>query len=171
MPAFAAIKKTNPLRLKTAFVSAVLKDNAQAIRQEQSQVVDDWDLYESGRLKSSLQGWFSVDNQEGGAKLSMRYLAYARFLDMKRIGTSKAKREAYHLYNRIVFGYLYGQMLPTVRFGFTDDIKRQLAASIASTAPGTSFYRMRDEQISIIKQQYGQDLAAIVSKQYRQGYY
>lgn len=171
MTKYAAIKRSNPLRVKTAFVSAILKQNAEAIRKEQSQVVDDWDLFETGKLKSSLQGGFSVQNQDGGAKLSMRYLTYARFLDMKRPGTSKAKREAYHLYNRIVFGFLYGQMLPTIRFGFTEDIKRQVAASIASTGTGTSFYRMRDEQIKAIESQYGRDMAAIMSKQYRQGYH
>lgn len=171
MPAFAPKQRSNPLRVKTAFVSAILKGNAEAIRKEQTQVVDEWNLFESGNLKSWLQGHFSVNNADGGAKLSMRYLTYARFLDMKRPGTSQAKRNAYHLYNRIVYGFLYGQMLPTIRYGFTEDVKNQIANAIASTASGTSFYKMRDDQISAINQLYGRNMAAIMSKQYRQGYY
>ena len=170
MAKFASIKPTNKLRIKTAFVSAILKDNAEKIRQEQQQVVDDWNLFKSGKLRSSLQGHFTVNNADDGGKLTMNYLAYARFLDMKG-GTSKAKRNIYHLYNRIVFGYLYGQILPTLRFGFTEDLKAAMAAKIAGTAPGSSFYRMRDEQIKVIKEMQGRELAALVSKQYRQGYH
>ena len=169
MPAYAAKYRSNPMRIKTAFVSAILKQNAKAIQQEQNQVVDEWKLYESGKLKSSLRGRFSVDNKEGGGKLSMRYLAYARFLD---IHLSQAhKRAGFHLYNRIVFGTLYGQILPSLRFGFTIEVQKQIKQSIAGTAPGSSFYKMRDAQISAIKEEYSRNTAAIVSKQYRQGYY
>jgi hypothetical protein len=157
--------------VKTVFVSAILKEGADAIREEQTQVVDDWDLFESGKLKESLQGHFSIANIEGGAKLSMRYLAYARFLDIHRKGTSRAKRNAYHLYNRINFGFLYGQMMPTIRFGFSEEIKNKIANSIANTAPGTSFYKIRDNQINAINEIYGRNMAAIMSKKYRQGYY
>lgn len=120
------------LRIKTQFVSSVLKQTAERIQSEQIAVVNDWDLFKSGLMKSSLQGHFSVNSSENGAKLSMRYLEYVRLLDMKD-PRRKLKREGYHLYNRIVFGTLYYRALPTLKYGFTEQIQQDLKKDIEDT--------------------------------------
>jgi hypothetical protein len=138
MPEFKAIQKTNNKRIKTAFVSGVLRRDAEAIRTGQQQVADNWNLFKDGALKSWLQGHFSVSNNDGGAKLSMRYLMYARFLDLPdpRRRQRQMKREGYHLYNRQIFGVLYGKTLPSIRYGLTDEIREQITNALAQSVGG-----------------------------------
>ena len=110
-------------RIKTAFRSQILSESAILIRKSQNKVVDDFNLNESGELKSTLQGHFSVADIDSGAQLNMSYLTYARFLDMgdRRRRNPTARREGYHLYNRTIFGYLYRQTMPQLKYGFTTE--------------------------------------------------
>jgi hypothetical protein len=117
-------------RIKKTFVSMILEKEAKAIRQEQLQVVNDYNLFESGELQKSLQGHFSVTPLEHGAKLSMSYLAYARFLDIKSV---RRKRDSYHLYNRIVFGHLYHPILNGLRYGFTREVAETIKQELENT--------------------------------------
>lgn len=117
-------------RIKQNFVSSILEKEAKAIRQEQLQVVNDYNLFESGELQKSLQGHFSVTNLENGTKLSMSYLAYARFLDIKSI---RRKMSSYHLYNRIVFGHLYHPILNGLRYGFTREVAQSIKQELENT--------------------------------------
>lgn len=120
------------IRIKSEYVSQVLRESAMAIREGQNQVAEEWNLFDTGRLKDWLQGHFSFQSQAGGGKLSMRYLKYARFLDMKddRRSQKLAKREGYHLYNHLVFGIIYNKTLDEIRYGLTDDIKQSITAAI-----------------------------------------
>lgn len=133
MPAFAPIKSNNKLRIKTQFASAILAQTAQAIREEQQQVAQEWSLFDSMKLKRMLEGHFSVSNTETGSRLSMSYLVYARFLDMAD-PRRKVNREGYHLYNRIVFGILYNRTLSALKFGFTDDIRKSMTQILSEAA-------------------------------------
>jgi hypothetical protein len=124
-------------RVETQFISEVMADTARVIREMQQETADAWNLFKTGELKKSLQGHFSVNNQDGGARLSMRYLTYARFLDMKDPGRSITKsREGYHLYNRIVFGVLYNQTLPKLRYGFTEEVKQAIYSRLLEAVGG-----------------------------------
>jgi len=114
-------------RIKQNFASALLEKEAQAIRQEQLQVVADWDLFDSGELQKMLEGHFSVTDLDKGTRLSMSYVAYARFLDIKSV---RRKRDSYHLYNRIVFGHLYHPILNGLRYGFTREIAETIQQEI-----------------------------------------
>ncbi len=117
------------IRIKTQFVSSVLRETAEKIRQQQQKTAVDWGLFETGELYKMLVGHFSVGNIEGGGKLDMHYLTYARFLDMKN-PRRQVRKQGYHIYNRIVFGRLYNSALPRLKYGFTDDIKAQIAAEL-----------------------------------------
>lgn len=120
------------LRVKQRFLSDILRESAQRIRTEQQKVVSDYDLFESGELRSSLQGHFSVTASGESGNLSMSYLKYARFLDLKRPATPWIKRkEGYHLYNRIVFGNIYNYTLPSLRYGLTDELKQTIGKELA----------------------------------------
>lgn len=110
-------------REKLWFTEKLYRSEAEAIREEQLQVVEDYDLFETGKMKSMLQGHFSIRAAEEGSTLTLRHVAYLRFLD---IGSVKGKREAYHLYNRIIFGHLYNQILAGLKFGFTDEVRKQV---------------------------------------------
>jgi hypothetical protein len=122
-------------RIKTAFISEALTRTAVKIRQEQGVVVDEWSLFDTGSLKAELQGHFDVMIGGPQVKLTMRNLAYLRFLDIKnpRSKIVQVKREGYHLYNRITYGNLYGYLLRQLRFGLTDDIKAQIKDLLAKS--------------------------------------
>lgn len=121
----AIVKRIDPKyqRIERDFVKHVSEKTAIHIREEQEKTVQEWNLFDSGDLEKSLKGHFSVgDAGKTGGYLSMRYLAYTRFLDLadKR---RKTKRDGYHLYNRIVFGILYRKTFPELQYGFTDQVK------------------------------------------------
>jgi len=122
-------------RIKTTFISQALADTASKIRAEQSQMVDEWNLFESGQLKSEMQRHFDVKIEGEAVKLTMRNVAYLRFLDIKnpRAKIVQVKREGYHLYNRITYGNLYGYFLRQIRYGLTDDIKAQISDILAKS--------------------------------------
>lgn len=54
-------------------------------------------------------------NQSNHASLS--YPMYIRFLDMKRMGNFK-------IYNRQIWGILYGETFPTICYGYTDEVRK-----------------------------------------------
>lgn len=147
-PAFPAKRTSNLSRIKMNFVSSILQRDAERIRAEQEQVASDWNLYESGKLKSMLRGHFSINATTDGGSLSMRHLVYARFLDMST-GRSRvirqARREGYHLYNRILFGNLYNRTLPGLKYGFTeqvqDDIQRALDGAMSGESDADRLYQ------------------------------
>lgn len=116
-------------RVKTAFRSQILKESAELIRREQQETIVEWDLVSTGQLLRQMRGHFSVTDMETGARLDMNYLSYLRFLDIPNARRSlrEAKRMGYHTYNRIVFGYLYSQTLPQLKYGFTDETKQLIA--------------------------------------------
>jgi len=172
MPDFNPIKRTNELRIQSVFISAVLNDTAKLIYAKQNQVAEEWDLFEhhgTGRLKQSLQGYFSVASSEGSGRLSMRYLTYARWLDMQD-NRRKMKKEGYHLYNRIVFGVLYNPTFNALMYGLTDDVREFLGSRLEEAlAQKMPYYKITD---TVLKQvsEYDRNYAAILSKSLRQGY-
>jgi len=156
------------LRIKTAFRSQILRESAILIRKMQNQVVDDWDLFESGTLKRTLQGHFGVSEIDTGAQLSMSYLNYARFLDIAD-RRRKLKRDGYHLYNKVIFGYLYRQTLPTLKYGFTDKLKALMQNKMIETMSGS----MGMESALILTDMSSsgdRNAMAMVSKSLRRGF-
>jgi hypothetical protein len=158
-------------RVKTMFVSEVLTETAMYIRSEQLKVVEEWDLFEGGALKQSLTGHFSVNHSDGGGRLSMRYLNYARFLDMPdRRNTRRLKREGYHLYNRIVYGILYNRTIPVLKYGFTEEIKKKVSkmfdSAMTSRVPA---FKRNEATLKLIADE-DRNMAAMLAKSLRQGY-
>ena len=171
MPKYRSKIPTNRMRIKTAFVSAVLRETAIRIREDQNRVVDEWDLFESGALKSSLQGNFSVGAEGDGGNLRMRYLTYFRFLDMPdpRRKSRRLKREGYHAYNQIVFGNLYSYGLPELQYGFTKEIHDKMVGEIDLAMSGMNKYQRAEMMLTDIADK-DRFMAAILSKSMRQGY-
>lgn len=160
------------LRIKTAFVSSVLRDTAEKISNDQQRVVEEWNLFSSSEktLYNSLKGHFSIENNEGGAKLQMGFLKYARFLDMTD-PRRKLKREGYHLYNRILFGTIYYYSLPTIKYGFTDEIKAQFAEKLIEIEQSAFPHGKKiNRQLELISTDIDRNLAAVMAKSLRMGY-
>lgn len=118
-------------RAKMLFANKLMSQTAGKIYAQQEQTAADWNLFDSGNLTKSLagQGHFSVKNDDFSVSVSLRYLAYTRFLDMKDPRRSRM-RQGYHLYNRILYWYLYNELLPGLKTGYTPEIKEQMEAEI-----------------------------------------
>lgn len=112
-------------RIQTAFRSEILRESADMIRIEQLKVVNDWNLIDSGDLALALQKrHFTVRDFNTGGRLTVRVLKYMRFLDINGIAKGSMRRGAYHLYNRILFGYLYNQTMPQLKYGYTEEVQQ-----------------------------------------------
>lgn len=122
MLANKGIKKTSN-RGRHFFAGKLLRSQAKEIEEEQLQVVNDYNLFDSGDMAKQLKGHFDVDAQEDGASLTLNHVKYLRFLDIKSV---RRKRKSYHLYNRIIFGHLYNQILGGLKYGYTDEVKAEV---------------------------------------------
>lgn len=163
---------TNPIgekQIQSVFISAVLRDTAELIHRKQNEVVDTWDLFESGELKRSLQGHFSIDAQDGSGHLSMRYLSYIRWLDMQD-SRRQAKKEGYHLYNRIVFGVLYNPTMNALMYGLTEDVKTFLGDKLKEAFESNKPHYKIGNTIIDMMSDYDRNYAALMSKSQRMGY-
>lgn len=158
------------LRIKQAFRSSILRESAEMIAREQLDIAQEWNLFKTGRLQSALkQEHFSVSDFETGGRLTMKVLTYMRFLDMQGIAKGSARRKAYHLYNKVVFGYLYNQTLPALRFGFTDEVQ-QLVRNKIKERIGTPKSSGNLGLLIDMADGGGRNAQAIISKRMRQGY-
>lgn len=168
-PIFEPKNRTSVMRIKTIFISAILRQTALSIREQQNVVADDWDLFDEGDLKAMLQGHFSVGNFEGGGKLSMRYLTYFRFLDMPdpRRRIRRLKRDGYELYNRISFGTIYSRSLPALTFGFTDELRKQMGGTLEEIMNAPLPFFKKTNMIITETAKYDRNFAALLSKAVR----
>ncbi len=168
-PVFQPKTRTQVMRIKTVFVSAILRETALSIREAQNVVVDDWDLFESGTLQNLIQGHFSVDSIEGGGRLSMRYLTYFRFLDMPdpRRRLRQLARDGYHLYNKITFGTVYSRSLPALTFGFTDELREQMGGALIDIMNAPLPFFKKTDMVVRETAKYDRNYAALLSKALR----
>jgi hypothetical protein len=115
-------------KYQNRYVEKVLTEDAEYIAQEQTKLVSAYNLFETGALKSSLQGNFTVQG-DNAKTLRMRYVKYMRFLDMKSV---RSKRKQYHIYNKILFGVLYNRTYRKLIFGFTETVKQEIISEMGT---------------------------------------
>jgi hypothetical protein len=70
-----------------------------------------------------------------GKNYYMRLLPYLRFLDIRYRRQDRRLRRELALYNRVVWGVLYHETLPDLRYGLTQDIKQQIHDQLTSANP------------------------------------
>lgn len=116
--------------IRKKFVADTINAGVNDIFARQQQVAQRLAI-RSGRLRQ----WASDRRHTTRITESSRYISvplmpYVRFLDMqyrtRRDRVGKFLRRQLALYNRTVWGILYRQVFPRLRYGFTDEIRRQL---------------------------------------------
>jgi len=117
-------------QIRRRFVQGIQRKTAEKIYSEQEKAIVRENLkIGTGKLRNSLtRGVFTVKDLGGnGGRLTMHYVAYTRFLDMKDV---RRRRLKYQIYNKIVFGNIYKTMTVKLMYGMTkdivSDIKRQI---------------------------------------------
>lgn len=61
-----------------------------------------------------------------------RVLPYLRFLDI-RYRQNMETRRSLALYNRVIWGVLYNETLPDIRYGLTQDIRKEIRKDLERT--------------------------------------
>lgn len=113
--------------IKDEFIHQTISAGMQKINRIQQHVVSNY-FSNTGTLHRYLVNKpFGIN---GRGTYFMRQLAYLRFLD---IGTRRSRykyhdnvRSGLSLYNRVVWGVMYGEVMPELRYGLTQEIKKQI---------------------------------------------
>ena len=114
--------------VKPKFVDQILNEEADIIKGLQMDVADEWGLNDdSGELRESLRGHFSVTQLGEGTRLTMRYVKYLRFIDMPWV---VSRKKGLHLYNRIVFGRVYNDTHLRLRLAYRQAFSEQAIGMI-----------------------------------------
>lgn len=117
--------------VRKKFVHDALQKGIMKIYATQESVVRNNYQLRSGRLVASLSK-HSFDSQitNDSQTIFVRILPYLRFLDMayrqRNDRIAKFKRRNLALYNRIVWGVLYHETFPQLRYGFTDEVRKAI---------------------------------------------
>lgn len=80
----------------------------------------------TGRLRDALSSpAATVETGALGVHASFGYPTYIRFLDMKRYGN-------YKIYNRIIWGRLYGDTFPKISFEYREEVRNYIRTELRS---------------------------------------
>lgn len=114
--------------IKKRFVHDTISQGINLIYETQEKVVRTYLNTRSGNLLSYLQRRsFTSQESASGQVYYMRILPYLRFLDIAyRKGNDRVSRHIRSnlaLYNRTVWGVLYHETFPELRYGFTKEIR------------------------------------------------
>jgi len=110
--------------IKRSFVQKVLSDELNAIKDLQAAAFSSLGLHErSGALLSSLHNIATASLSGSSVKIVQKYVAHMRFLDMSK---KEKKRKGFPLYNKIIYGRIYGHAIAVLRHGFSESIQEAL---------------------------------------------
>lgn len=104
------------------FAAEVLSDTAVGLLKEQSGIADTF-LRRTGYLAEKLSSpIYTVLSNDDGANLSINYPKYIRFLDLKKTRRGRLKKVYHPIYNRPLYGYVYGYALARLRAALNSNI-------------------------------------------------
>ncbi|MFV0326367.1 MAG: hypothetical protein ACK5LF_18655 [Bacteroides xylanisolvens] len=114
--------------IKKRFVHDTISQGINLIYETQEKVVRTYLNTRSGNLMSYIQRRpFTSQEAEGRQVYYIRILPYLRYLDIRyRKGSDRVSRHIRSnlaLYNRTVWGVLYHETFPELRYGFTKEIQ------------------------------------------------
>jgi len=123
--------------IKKEFITNVISMGIRKIYREQEQVVSaNLNIITGDLLNHIKMAPFSSENLGNKSIYYVRVLPYLRFLDIRyKKGTdriSKHQRKKLALYNRVVWGVLYGETFPTLEYGFREDIRKYIKGQLES---------------------------------------
>lgn len=108
------------------FVAQVLQKAAPMILAEQASRVYAYYNERTGHIGQSLQAQsYQVLKSGSGAVMDLDYLLDLRFLDMKT--TARGKKKIYGpVYNKPLWGYVYGYIFGTLKYGLTGKVQTEI---------------------------------------------
>lgn len=114
--------------IRKKFVHETMTEGINKIFDEQTKAFQARFNSRTGRLQSFLSS-HSFDRQisDGRYSVFIHLYAHLRFLDMqyRRQDLSPRPKKA-NIYNKVVWGILFREVFPELRYGFTDEVRQQL---------------------------------------------
>lgn len=107
-------------------LNGLLMEQGQQLLATQKMIGTVYYVNRTGTLLSSLGKKPTVNN----LKMTIQYPMYIRFLDMKK-GTGGKKKKNYEpIYNKYVYGYLYGGIYRRLKAGLGGYVRRYIVSSL-----------------------------------------
>ena len=125
--------------IKKKFIHERLQKGLAQIYSEQEQTITAQLDTRTGNLRTwaSRRQYDMRISSSGDYTVNVRFAPYLRFLDMmyrgRRDRVSKYKRSKLRLYNRVIWGVLYRRTFPSIRFGFTDEVRQNIRKKLERT--------------------------------------
>lgn len=129
--------------IKQEFIHNVLQRDARLIADTQVDRLRRHRTQRARQVALALAGQpFRISGTGLHATLTFNMMTSLRFMDISvsrdiRAGASKALA----LYNRVVWGTLYRDTLGDLKFGLTEDMRRQISAQIEAAGPGSDTWK------------------------------
>lgn len=117
--------------IRNKFIADVMSQGINKIYETQENVVRTYLNTCSGDLVAHLQRRpFTSQNSDNKQVYYMRIFPYLRFLDINyRRGSDRISRHIRSnlaLYNRVVWGVLYHETFPEIKYGYTQEIRSSI---------------------------------------------
>lgn len=109
--------------IKESYIKRIVARDSKIIYDTQDRVVSENLNVRSGRLSEFIK---KRHFKEEGTHFQFLVLNYLRFLDIKNRKDKLGLRRDFSVYNKVIWGVLYHETLPALRYGFTEDIKRAI---------------------------------------------
>ena len=114
------------------FIHQTVLAGSNKIFDTQQKVVKTYLQPRTGRLHHLVQSRHVSIN---GTKFTYPMLTYMRFIDIASAHRKSAKANRYGIsvYNRVIWGVLYGEVQPQLRFGLTAELKNKIRTSLLAS--------------------------------------
>ena len=117
--------------IRNKFIADVMSQGINKIYETQENVVRTYMNTRSGDLVAHLQRRpFTSQGTDNNQVYYMRIFPYLRFLDINyRRGSDRISRHLRSnlaLYNRVVWGVLYHETFPEIKYGYTQEIRSSI---------------------------------------------
>jgi hypothetical protein len=124
--------------IKKSFISQIIRRDAAFIYDTQARVVRE-NFSTDGR-SSTLAYYlskrpFSLSGQGLNLVYYFNVITYLRFLDIKYSKDKMGLRSKLALYNRVIWGRLYNETIRDLKYGLTEDIKRDIRQRLEKMNP------------------------------------
>lgn len=114
--------------IKKTFIHNVVSNGFKEIKRIQQEVIsENLNVISGNLLKSVQKNPLSLIGTERQVYY-MTVLPYMRFLDIHF--RQDMQRRKISIYNRVIWGVLYGEVLPALRYGFTQDIRKYITRQL-----------------------------------------
>ena len=109
----------------------VLVDTTEKLLHEQSGILETYYNRRTGTLAQHLKSRpFNVKKSAEGVRLIISNISQIRFMDLKKTAAGKRKKIYHPIYNKPVYGYLFGYAYDRMRGGLTQYLRQETTAKV-----------------------------------------